>query len=189
MTGAIREPTRRVRRPTATWKRRARRTAIGVAVVLAIGLLLPARPIIPVAGASAADWNHETFWFDPWGKSGVHKGIDIFATEGTPVRASTAGVVVYDGSLSRGGNVLVVLGPKWRLHYYAHMASSSVSAGTVVARGRELGTVGATGNAAGKPPHLHYSIVTMVPYPWRATGERQGWKKMLYLDPDRALRS
>ena len=31
-------------------------------------------------------------------------------------------------------------------------------------------------------------LVTLVPYPWRVTTERQGWKKMWYLDPDDALR-
>jgi murein DD-endopeptidase MepM/ murein hydrolase activator NlpD len=46
-----------------------------------------------------------------------------------------------------------------------------------------LGAVGSTGNAAGKPPHLHYAIVTPVPYPWRITGEPQGWQKMFFLDP------
>jgi len=31
-----------------------------------------------VLGATPKDWNHATFWYEPWGKSGVHKGIDIF---------------------------------------------------------------------------------------------------------------
>ena len=162
--------------------------AIAVGVVLVLGLLVPGAQVIPVEGATEADWNHDTFWYDPWGRSGVHKGIDIFAAEGTAVRASTGGVVLYTGELSRGGNVVVILGPKWRLHYYAHMASRDVARGRAVAQGRVVGTVGTSGNAAGKPPHLHYSIVTLVPYPWRVTTERQGWKKVFYLDPDDALR-
>ena len=51
-------------------------------VLLAVFLfwgVLPEWPQIPVAGASARDWNPRTFWFEPWGRSGVHKGIDIFA--------------------------------------------------------------------------------------------------------------
>jgi hypothetical protein len=47
--------------------------------------------------------------------------------------------------------------------------------------------VGDSGNAKGKPTHLHYSIVTLVPHPWRIDGSPQGWKKMFYLDPTRYL--
>ena len=51
-----------------------------------------------------------------------------------------------------------------------------------------LGSVGTTGNAAGRPPHLHYSIVTIPPYQWCIRFEKQGWKKAFYLDPDAQLR-
>jgi len=172
-----------------TWRRRLRKMAIVIACVVVAGLLWPSRQLIPVKGASTADWNHDTFWHHPWGRSGVHKGIDIFASEGTPVIASTGGVVVYSGTLAQGGNAVVILGPKWRFHYYAHLASRGVRVGVTVGRGDEIGVVGTTGNAAGKPPHLHYSIATAVPYPWRLTRQRQGWKKMIYLSPDKALRS
>lgn len=168
-------------------KRVLRRGGVAVAVIVAIGLLWPSNPIIPVQGAGANDWNHETFWHNPWGKSGVHKGIDIFASEGTPVIAATPGVVVYAGDLGAGGKVAAVLGPKWRVHYYAHMARLDVGAGSAVSTGEPIGLVGSSGNAAGKPPHLHYSIVTLVPYPWRVRFQQQGWKKMFYLDPDRQL--
>jgi murein DD-endopeptidase MepM/ murein hydrolase activator NlpD len=43
---------------------------------------------IPVVGAPSKDWNYKAFWYYPWGRSGVHKGIDIFAKEGTPVFAA-----------------------------------------------------------------------------------------------------
>ena len=36
--------------------------------------------------------------------------------------------------------------------------------------GSPLGTVGDSGNARGKPPHLHYAILSLLPYPWRADG-------------------
>ena len=50
--------------------------------------------------------------------------------------------------------------------------------------GKKIGTVGTTGNAVGKPPHLHYAVVTPVPYVWRMGAGQQGWKKMFYLNPD-----
>ena len=56
---------------------------------------LPEWPQIPVQGASARDWNPRTFWFEPWGRSGVHKGIDIFAKQGTPALSASYGVVLF----------------------------------------------------------------------------------------------
>lgn len=152
------------------------------------GLLIPEKMTIPVQGASSKDWNHETFWFEPWGSSGVHKGIDIFGDKGEPVIAATGGVVVFVGRLSKGGNAVAVLGPKWRIHYYSHLDSYSVERGDFVNLGESIGLLGDTGNAAGKQPHLHYSILSLFPMPWLITFESQGWKKMFYLDPHQKLR-
>jgi murein DD-endopeptidase MepM/ murein hydrolase activator NlpD len=151
--------------------------------VIVIGLLLPEKMVIPVHKATSADWNHQTFWYEPWGSSGVHKGIDIFGDKSTPVLSSTAGIVVYTGNLSKGGNVVAVLGPKWRIHYYAHLQSYSVSVGSMVLSGEQIGELGDTGNAKGKAPHIHYSIVSLVPLPWLITTETQGWKRMFFLSP------
>lgn len=82
-------------------------------ILFAIGLLTPEKIVIPVKGATANDWHHNTFWYAPWGKSGVHKGIDIFGKKHTPVVSSVSGIVVYAGELNRGGNVVALLGPKW----------------------------------------------------------------------------
>jgi murein DD-endopeptidase MepM/ murein hydrolase activator NlpD len=169
-------------------KRRAGKIILLVAgLVILTGLLLPQRTVIPVSGATSRDWNAKTFWFEPWGRSGVHKGIDIFARKGTPVIAATNGLVVFRGEIPMGGKVVAVLGPKWRLHYYAHLDSFDGTAGVLVAKGEVVGVVGDTGNAAGTPPHLHYSVFTILPYPWRWDGATQGWKKMFILDPGRVL--
>lgn len=160
---------------------------VALVAVLAAGFLLPERLMIPVAGATSADWHHETFWYEPWGASGVHKGIDIFAPEGRPVIAATPGLVVFVGDFGRGGLSVAVLGPKWRLHYYAHLSRADTAFGAWVARGVRLGAVGTTGNAVGKPAHLHYSILTLVPYPWRLRWVTQGWLLPVFLDPHEAL--
>ena len=118
----------------------------------------------------------------------MHKGIDIFASPGTPVVASTGGVVISAEDLPRGGKVVAILGPRWRVHYYAHLKERSVTRGALVRRGETIGSVGNTGNAAGKPAHLHYAIVTTIPYPWRLRWQPQGWKRIFFLDPDAALR-
>ena len=87
----------------------------GFAIIIA-GLLLPQSAVIPVQNATAKDWNPYSYWFYPWGKSGVHKGIDIFAKQGTPVLTAVSGVVIFTGNIDMGGNVVAVLGPKWRIH-------------------------------------------------------------------------
>lgn len=168
-------------------RRRLRVVVLGLGAVLLLFLAWPDRPRIPVEGASRADWNARSFWHYPWGSSGVHKGIDIFAPEGRPVLAATSGLVFRSGSFGNGGNMIAVLGPRLRVHYYAHLSRMDVKRGDWVWRGQTIGAVGTTGNAAGKPPHLHYVIATVVPYPWRVTGEPQGWRKMFFLDPGAEL--
>ena len=169
--------------PAAGRRSRRRRWALAAAAVFVLSLAWPDHPAIPVQGATRADWNPRSFWYYPWGTPGVHKGIDIFAPEGRPVLAASSGVVIRSGFHGAGGNMIAVLGPRWRIHYYAHLSRLDVGAGDWVWRGETVGTVGSTGNAAGKPPHLHYAIITAVPYPWRMTAELQGWQKMLFLDP------
>ncbi len=138
---------------------------------------------MPVIGASKSDYNPKSFWHFPWGKSVTHKGVDIFAKKGTEIHSSTSGMVLYSGTISMGGNFVLVLGPKWRLHYYAHLDELKTSTFTLVSKNSVVGTVGSSDNAIGKAPHLHYSIVTLLPYIWKIDNDRQGWKKMFYLNP------
>ncbi|MBF7074087.1 M23 family metallopeptidase [Glaciecola sp. MH2013] len=154
-----------------------------ILTVIMIGMLMSDEKVIPVEGATHNDWNHNTFWYEPWGSSIVHKGIDIFGKKGTPTLSSTKGFVIYTGTLSKGGNVVVILGPKWRVHYYAHMDSYTVASGNFVTAGAVIGSLGDSGNAQGKQPHIHYSVVSLIPIPWLATAETQGWKKMFFLNP------
>ena len=100
-----------------------------------------------------------------------------------PVLSSTDGIVLWTGELNMGGKVALVLGSKWRVHYFAHLNSIDKKMFSIVKSGDRVGTVGDTGNAKGKPPHLHYSIITLFPYLWRVDRSEQGWKKMFYLNP------
>ena len=102
--------------------------------------------------------------------------------------AATDGLVIFAGEFGRGGHVLVILGPKWRLHYYAHLDKSLVQMGGLVASRYPIAEVGDTGNAVTKVPHLHYSIISLIPYFWLWDGSVQGWKKMFYLNPDEYLK-
>jgi len=164
-------------------KRRRRKILIAFLGLIITGLCIPQNLILPVKGATHSDYNHKTFWFYPWGKSGTHKGVDIFAKAGTPVLAATGGIILWKGTLSLGGNTLAILGPKWRIHYYAHLQSYETHWGAIHRKGSTIGTVGSSGNATGKPHHLHYSLVSILPLPWRIDAEPQGWLKMFFLNP------
>lgn len=167
-----------------------KRTIVLLALVLIAGsgYLLPERVVIPVQGASVQDWNADTFWYEPWGTSGVHKGMDIFGPSGTPVISPVDGWVIYAGQLKKGGNVALMLGPKWRLHYFAHLQQVDVGMGEWLWSGETVGRLGDSGNAKGKPPHLHYSIVRMIPLPWKMDTSTQGYKKAFFVDPNQYLR-
>lgn len=117
----------------------------------------PSALSMPVSGISASRIA------DTWGaaRSGGrrHEGIDIFAPRGTPVLASTEGVVTRIGTNNLGGNVVWVMGAGRQMHYYAHLDGyADIRRGQLVFPGDVLGFVGNTGNARGTPPHLHYGI-------------------------------
>lgn len=113
--------------------------------------------IIPVKNATTKSGNEKSFWAYPWGTSITHKGIDIFAPNGTDV------IYTYEGG--KGGKSVMVLGPKWRFHYYAHLDEIKTFVFKPLKRGTVVGTFGDTGNAEGKPPLLHYVITSTFPYP------------------------
>ena len=164
-----------------------RKLIIAFTAILALGLLLPGRVAVPVENATSKDWNVNSFWYEPWGKSGVHKGIDIFATKGSRVISSNYGLVIFTGNIKLGGNVVVILGPKWRIHYYAHLNSITAKTFDFAGKGDIIGSVGDSGNAKGKSPHLHYSVFSIIPYPWRFSTETQGWKKMFFMNPAESI--
>lgn len=164
-------------------KRILLRTISVIAAIVVIGMLLPQNLKMPVVGASNNDYNHETFWYEGWGTSIVHKGVDVFAKKGTRINSATCGIVLMTAERSKGGKFVVILGPKWRLHYYAHLDEIRTSPFSFVTQDTEIGTVGNTGNAITTPAHLHYGIGTLIPYLWRIDSAPLGWQKMFYLNP------
>jgi len=96
----------------------------------------------------------------PRGRDRTHAGVDIFAKAGTPVRATTAGIVLAIRESGLGGRQVWVLGPASERHYYAHLRdwAPGLTIGDIVMPGSLLGEVGNTGNARTTPPHLHYGV-------------------------------
>jgi murein DD-endopeptidase MepM/ murein hydrolase activator NlpD len=93
------------------------------------------------------------------GCSRLHKGVDLFASRGTPVKAAAAGTAYKHLSDPGGYGIAVYVnhadGSQTR---YAHLNSISIENGQRVAQGQVIGTVGNTGNAAGGAYHLHFEI-------------------------------
>lgn len=143
--------------------------------------------VIPVAGATSKDWNPKSFWYYPWGRSRTHKGLDIFAPKGTPVLASTSGWMWSTGYDSVGGNFVLILGSRWRFHYFAHLDTVSIKNGRWVTAGDVVGTVGDSGNAQGKAPHLHYQINNIIPDQAQADNTPDGHLKPYYTNPQTFL--
>lgn len=158
-------------------------TFILFSFILLFSFLIPENSLIPVKGATKNDWNPNSFWAHPWGASVTHKGVDVFAKNGTDVLSSTHAILIWSGRVQRGGNVVLTLGPKWKLHYYAHLQEITLPRKTFFYKGEKIGSVGSSGNAKGKPAHLHYSVATLIPYFWKADSSPQGYKKMFYLHP------
>jgi murein DD-endopeptidase MepM/ murein hydrolase activator NlpD len=94
---------------------------------------------------------------DPFtGRSAWHEGADLAAYYGAPIVATAPGVVTFAGTKSSYGRVVEIdhgLGFKTR---YGHMNSIAVKAGTKIAIGQKIGTMGSTGRSTG--PHLHYEV-------------------------------
>ncbi len=152
-------------------------------IFISIGFIPSQELIIPVDGASANNYNPTSFWYYPWGKSGTHKGVDIFASIGTKVIAPCSGIIVRCGKNNLGGNYVLMLSSKWRLHYFAHLNARYTSSFSYVKQGDVIAAVGDSGNAKGKSPHLHYEVMTMLPYFWQIDSAPQGYKKMWYINP------
>ena len=101
---------------------------------------------------------------DTWGapRSGGrnHHGQDIFAKRGTPVFSATEGFVLRIGESELGGKNVFIYGAGGRRYYYAHLDdfAPELKVGDEVSNDTIIGYVGATGNAKGTPPHLHFGI-------------------------------
>lgn len=155
-------------------------TFVGVLITL---MAFPQRVNMPVQGATKKDYHPKSYWAHPWGKSVTHKGVDIFAKKGTPVLSPVKGIVVSTNSSPRGGKYVIVMDAQLRYHYLAHLDAVTIKKGRRVGHKTQVGTVGNSGNAKGKPSHLHYAIVTTFPHFWKIDKSPQGWKKAVYLNP------
>lgn len=85
--------------------------------------------------------------------AGQHRGVDLAAPLGAPVRAACAGRVRFAGTVGDSGRtVSVTCGGL--IASYLHLQTVTVRRGTRVATGDRVGTVGRSGAPRGAP-HVH----------------------------------
>ena len=93
------------------------------------------------------------------GFSARHNGIDFGAPYGTPVRATSAGLIIGRGRDSGRGNYLIIRHGNGFTSQYFHLNrfAQNLSSRQRVEQGQVVGTVGSTGLSTG--PHLHYALL------------------------------
>ena len=111
-----------------------------------------------VAPVNGGDYSSNFGWrIDPFtGQSAMHEGVDFMATEGTPIMASAAGIVVYSGFHPQYGNMVEIDHGDDIVTRYGHASRLLVKVGQVVRRGQEIAEVGSTGRSTGN--HLHFEV-------------------------------
>jgi len=95
---------------------------------------------------------------DPFsGEGAFHRGVDISAPTGMPVRTTADGIVIHAAwDLSGYGRLVIVEHSGGLQTWYAHLSRINVTVGQEVRRGETIGAVGSTGRVTA--PHLHYEV-------------------------------
>ena len=106
---------------------------------------------------------------DPYA-AGQHRGVDVGAPAGEPVRAPESGTVSFAGTVPGGGRTVTVRTEDGYSVTLVHLGSIAVAPGAVVAEGNALGTVGPSGDPEHTIPYVHLGV--------RLTADPTG-----YLDP------
>ena len=119
--------------------------------------LLEGKPISSIVenGRFTSGYGHRVHPIS--GETRLHQGIDIAAPSGAPIRAPAGGVVSRISSSPTYGYFIEILHGDGTTTKYAHMASpSTLSEGSVVSIGAQIGQVGSTGTSTGN--HLHFEV-------------------------------
>ena len=90
------------------------------------------------------------------GGNRLHAGVDIAASQGTPIKAAGDGVVKMAGVNGGYGNWTLIDHGGGLATGYAHQSRIAVSIGQHVSTGEVIGYVGSTGASTG--PHLHWEV-------------------------------
>jgi murein DD-endopeptidase MepM/ murein hydrolase activator NlpD len=90
-------------------------------------------------------------------KKMMHKGVDLAAAEGTPVKVTADGIVEKTEEWPEGyGKYIIVVHNDLYVTLYAQLSEIKVEVGDKVENGKVIGLVGSSGLSTA--PHLHYEV-------------------------------
>jgi len=126
-----------------------------VAKVMKRGTMTPPTYVKPISGGSIS--SGFGYRRSPTrGASSYHQGVDWYTPVGTPVYASSAGVVTKAGWGGGYGYCVYINHPDGRQTIYAHCSKVLCSVGQQVNQGDRIASSGNTGISTG--PHLHFEM-------------------------------
>jgi murein DD-endopeptidase MepM/ murein hydrolase activator NlpD len=131
-------------------------------IALLIALLVPAAP---ARGAALEGWRWPVAGpvLQPFALSadrfaaGQHRGIDIGAARGSPVRAACTGRVTFAGVAGPSGRTVTLVCGRY-VTTYLHLGSAAVARGATIAAGHRIGTVGTSGTPRLRAVHLQFDV-------------------------------
>ena len=94
---------------------------------------------------------------DPYA-AGQHRGIDVAAAPGSPVRAPAAGTVSFAGTVPGGGRTLTLLTDDGYAVTLVHLGGIAVTRSAAVAEGAAVGTIGPSGEAEHGEGYVHLGV-------------------------------
>lgn len=110
--------------------------------------------LVPINGYVSSGFGYRRHPYD--GRLRFHRGLDLVAEPGTPVRAPAPGIIQFAGYKVGYGKVVVIDHGYGIRTLFAHNSQLFVGPGMEVKRGQVISQVGSTGMSTG--PHLHYEV-------------------------------
>ena len=89
---------------------------------------------------------------------GQHRGIDAGAARGSPVRAPTAGIVSFAGTVPGGGRTVTLLTEAGHAVTLVHLGEITVARDGLVEEGAVVGTIGPSGDPEHAIGYVHLGV-------------------------------